>query len=220
MKEIQALLSDPHLTARIDSEWNRLSERYEATYASMPTKYMERKELSFHPLVKLLGFLCVELERLAGDIVEIGVWKGKSLALMQGLVRLPTKVIGIDPCELAGQRSELEYFHQAIFSNSFLVLDYSQHAIEKTLQISKAFKLLHIDGGHASENVWMDFLMYERFVVPGGYIVFDDYMDSEHCPEVGPTIDRMRDMGMFKEYHDLGSVPKYENSYLLMKKTA
>jgi hypothetical protein len=64
----------------------------------------------------------------------------------------------------------------------------------------------------------MDFLMYERLVVPGGYVVFDDYMDHEYCPEVGPTIDKMREMGIFDQYHDIGSVPSYENSYLLIKR--
>jgi len=45
-------------------------------------------------------------------------------------------------------------------------------------------------------------------------------VDSKYCPEVGPTIDRMRDMGMFKNYYDIGSVPNYENSYLLLKMAA
>jgi len=139
---------------------------------------------------------------------------------MQRLIQSPTKVIGIDPCELDGQRSELAYLHQAIFPECTLIIGYSQLAIEKVLQLSRRFKLLHIDGGHASENVWMDFLMYERFIIPGGYIVFDDYVDSKYCPEVGPTIDRMRDMGMFKNYYDIGSVPNYENSYLLLKSAA
>ena len=44
---------------------------------------MERTELSFHPYVKLLGYLCLEIDRLPGDIVEIGVWKGKSLAFVR-----------------------------------------------------------------------------------------------------------------------------------------
>lgn len=218
MEKIETLLSDPYWTSRIDSEWNQLSEEFEAAYSSMPTKYMNRNELSFHPFGKLLGFLCIGLGQLIGDVVEIGVWKGKSLAFMQRLIQAPTKVIGIDPCELEGQKSELHYFHLTIFPESTLLISYSQLAIEKVLQISKQFKLLHIDGGHASENIWMDFLMYERFVVPGGYIVFDDYTDSEYCPEVGPTIDRMRNMGIFKNYHNLGSIPNYENCYLLLKK--
>jgi SAM-dependent methyltransferase len=218
MKQITTLLSDPNVNMRIDGVWNQLSEDFEQVYASMPVKFMQRAELSFHSYVKLLGFLCIELAPLEADIVEIGVWKGKSLALMQRLVQPPTKVIGIDPCDLQGQADELGYFHLALFPDSFLVRKYSEIAIEETLGLSDAFKLLHIDGGHASFNVWLDFLVYERFVVPGGCIVFDDYMDSAYSPEVGPTIDRMRRMGIFKDYHVIGSVPNYENSYLLLKK--
>jgi SAM-dependent methyltransferase len=215
---IKTLLANPSLISRVDGEWDRLSEQFETTYSSIPIKYMERTELSFHPFVKLLGFLCIELTPLIGDVVEIGVWKGKSLAFMERLVQAPTKVIGIDPCELQGQKSELQYFHQTIFPECALIIGYSHFSIEKVLQSSQKFKLLHIDGGHARENVWMDFLMYERFVVPGGYIVFDDYMDHEYCPEIGPTIDKMREMGIFDQYHDIGSVPNYENSYLLIKR--
>jgi hypothetical protein len=220
MERIKALLRNPSLTSRVNNEWNRLSEEFEAAYSAMPIKYMERKELSFHTFVKLLGFLCIDLASLYGDIVEIGVWKGKSLAFMQRLTQGPTKVIGIDPCELGGQQNELAYFHRAVFPECSLIVGYSQLSIEKVLRLSRRFKLLHIDGGHASQNVWMDFLMYERFVIPGGYIVFDDYTDSEYSPEVGPTIDRMRDMGIFKNYYNIGSLPNYENSYVLLKTVA
>lgn len=218
IKRIKTLLTDPALIERIDLEWNRLSKEYEALYSSIPKKYMIREELSFHDFIKLLGFLCVELSSLKGDVVEIGVWKGKSLAFMQRLSNDSTKVIGIDPCELEGQRNELNYFQHNLFSQSHIVVGYSQTSIDQVLTISRNFKILHIDGGHARENVWMDFLIYERFVVPGGYIVFDDYRDSQYCPEVGPTIDRMRDLGLFDQYHIVGSVSGYENSYVLSKK--
>ena len=78
MERIKALLSNHSLASRVNSEWNQLSEEFEAAYSSMPIKYMDRKELSFHSFVKLLGFLCIDLASLNGDIIEIGVWKGKS----------------------------------------------------------------------------------------------------------------------------------------------
>ena len=141
MERIKALLSNHSLASRVNSEWNQLSEEFEAAYSSMPIKYMDRKELSFHSFVKLLGFLCIDLASLNGDIIEIGVWKGKSLAFMQRLIQSPTKVIRIDSCELDGQRSELAYFHQAIFPECTLNIGYSQLAIEKVLQLSRRFKL-------------------------------------------------------------------------------
>lgn len=217
MNMIEKLTSDPYLSSRVEVVWDQLSQEFEAAYSSMTTKYMERPELSFHPFVKLLGFVCLEVTSLPGDIVEIGVWKGKSLALMQRLTGPPAKVIGIDPCELEGQYNELSYFHQTIFPESKIIKGYSQLSIESVLDISKQFKLLHIDGGHSSENVWMDFLMYERFVVQGGYVVFDDYVDPEHSPEVGPTIDKMRRLGIFKDYYEIGQLLGYESSFVLCK---
>lgn len=214
---IERLISDPSLVSRVEHAWDEISQEFEAAYADMSTKHMDRTELSFHPFVKLLGFLCLELAPLPGDVVEIGVWKGKSLALMRRLTGPPAKVIGVDPCELEGQYDELSHFRQAIFPESEIIAGYSQLSIEKVLDISMQFKLLHIDGGHSGENVWMDFLMYERFVVADGFVVFDDYQDHEYCPEVGPTVDKMHRLGIFEDYRVIGSVPGYENSFVLRK---
>jgi len=184
----------------------------------MPTRFMARTELSFHQYVKLLGYICLDVWDIPGDIVEIGVWKGKSLTFMSRLVGSTAKVIGIDPCELPGQPEELAYFQQILFPQCPIVQRYSQEAIEDTLQLSRTFKLLHIDGGHRRENVWADFLLFERFVTPGGYIVFDDYGDYQYSPEVGPAVNRLRDAGLFNEYEILGQLPAYEASYVLRKR--
>ncbi|MDH6296602.1 class I SAM-dependent methyltransferase [Agrobacterium fabrum] len=218
MQELTAFITNPTAKKRVNEEWDVISRDFETAYAEMPVKYMSRTELSFHPFVKLLGYLCLDIETLSGDIVEIGVWKGKSLAFMQKLSSPSTNIIGIDPFALPGQEEEVSYFHNAIFPNCLLIKNYSQNAIEQTLKISKAIKLLHIDGGHDSENVWADFLLYERFVIPGGYIVFDDYTDVAHSPEVGPAVDNIRGAGLFKNYDVIGQLPEYENSYVLKKR--
>jgi hypothetical protein len=139
MDRIRRLTLDQQLTSHVEDAWNQLSQDFETAYASMNVKYMDRPELSFHPYVKLLGFLCLEV------------------------------------------------------------------------------KLLHIDGGHSSENVWMDFLIYERFVLSGGYIVFDDYVDPDYSPAVGRTVDKMRRLGVFKNYYEVGQVLGYESSFVLHK---
>lgn len=211
------LLNEPEMVARVDGEWDRLTGDFAAAYDSMPTKFMQRGELSFHKFVKLLGYLCLGLKGLEGDIVEIGVWKGKSLALMSRLADVGTRVIGIDPCELVGQLDELGYFHRNLFPNAEVVVGYSQNVVGRVVDLTTKIKLLHIDGNHASENVWMDFLMYEHFVAPGGCIVFDDYMDHVYSPDVRPTVDKMRRLGLFDRYDVVGAVPRFENSYLLIK---
>lgn len=216
--KVNALLRSPELREKVDREWYRLTKKYSELYEVMPNKHMQRTELSFHEYVKLLGYLEFALRTLEGSIVEIGVWKGKSLALMSRLSGKNHQTIGVDPCEIEGQFEELSYFKDRLFPNSKIVADYSQNAIEKVLDISTKIKLLHIDGNHARENVWMDFLMYERFVVPGGCVVFDDYIDDKYSPDVRPTVDKMLSLGLFSDYHVIGSVPEFENSYLLVKK--
>ena len=48
-------------------------------------------------------------------------------------------------------------------------------------------------------------------------MVFDDYVDPEHSPEVGPTIDKMRRLGIFKDYYEIGQLLGYESSFVLCK---
>ncbi|MGE7369388.1 class I SAM-dependent methyltransferase [Neorhizobium sp. NPDC001467] len=218
MQNIEAILVDPIFTARVDREWEKINNDFAAAYEAMPVKHMARTELSFHAHIKLLAYLCLAANDVKGDVVEIGVWKGKSLALMQRVSNQSTKMIGIDPFELRGQVQEVKYFHEVLYPTCFLIQGYSQNAVARTVQISKSFKLLHIDGGHLTQHVWADFLLYERFVVPGGYIVFDDYGDVTHSPEVGPAVDQLREHGLFAGYDVIGVLPGYANSYVLRKK--
>ncbi|MDE1193805.1 MAG: class I SAM-dependent methyltransferase [Pseudomonas sp.] len=66
-------------------------------------------------------------------------------------------------------------------------LGLSELCAERFYNLSPKVALLHIDGGHAGRNVLLDFLLYSPSVVPGGFIVFDDYGDYLHSPEVGPA---------------------------------
>lgn len=179
---------------------------------------MERSELSFHEYVKLLGFVCIDVYSMIGDILEIGVWKGKSLSFMRRLSSVETDVIGIDPFALPGQENEVEYFQKKLYSDCVIIKNYSQSAVSEVIKVSNCFKILHIDGGHAKELVWSDFLLYERFVIPGGYIIFDDYGDLVSCPDVGPAVDSMRNAGLFEGYDVYGQLEGYENSYVLRKR--
>ena len=217
MAHLTEILNDPQSSLRVNAAWDQISADFVDAYKRIPQRYMERSELSFHPYVKLLGYLCLETSGLSGDIVEIGVWKGKSLAFMRGLTSLPTKVIGVDPCALPGQSKEVDYFQKQLFPSCSLIKKMSELAIQDVTNLSQSFKILHIDGGHVAENVFMDFLIYEHFVVPGGYVVFDDYGDHAYSPDVGPAVDDLREKGCFGSYEVLGQPPEYENSFVLKK---
>ena len=212
-------ISDPNLTEYVDANWVQLDRDFHSVQSQIPdAQRMSRSEISFHQDTKLLGYLTLLSVHLPGDIIEIGVWKGKSLAFMNRIKQNTRKVIGIDPLELYNQASELSFYMNSLYSDGIVIQSYSELAVESFLKISNQLSVLHIDGGHAARHVLIDFLLYEKYVVSGGVILFDDYRDFEHSPEVGPAVDLLRVGGLFKNYNILGNVPGFESSYLLQKK--
>ena len=138
------LLDNAEATNKVDGTWNSISAEFERAIIS--NDQMARKNISFHDHVKLLGYLTLEKYYSPGDILEIGVWKGKSLTLMDRLSAENTKVIGIDPFEIPGQAEVVQQLHQQIYPSCHLIRNYSQIALTQTLDISDSYKIIHIDG--------------------------------------------------------------------------
>lgn len=221
ISDLKVFLNDPELKNIIDDVWESVGQAFTETQAILPPELaMPRRELSFHSHVKFLGYLCWLLENsnVAGDIIEIGVWKGKSSAFMNEICQHQRRIISIDPMELPNQMHELGFYHAHLFPEVNLVRGYSEHSIERVLAFNPQTILLHIDGGHLGRHVLVDFLLYSQTVVSGGFIVFDDYGDHQFSPEVGPAVDLLRAGGYFSGYDVIGVVPGYENSYLIQKK--
>lgn len=202
----------------IENIWNEINSKFDTAENLLVDKKMARRELSFHDHIKLLAFLTSSINHIDGDIVEIGVWKGKSLALIRQCSSSNCRIVGIDPCELDGQKEELNYFRSNIFPTCELILNYSHLAIPDLLKITNSIKLLHIDGGHLRMHVWLDFLIYSKFIIPGGYIVFDDYNDLQYSPEVKIAVDEMQSLGVFSDFDIIGVIEEYQNSFILKKK--
>ena len=66
--------------------------------------------------------------------------------------------------------------------------------------------ILFIDGDHSYSGVLNDFMLYERLVRKGGYIVFDDYNDKQHSPEVKPAVDGLI-QSINHRYNIIGTLP-------------
>jgi predicted O-methyltransferase YrrM len=218
LEELIAFTRAPDRIDAVDAVWTALEREFIGHHADMPKdQAMPRAELSFHQHVRLLGFLALAAERVSGDMVEIGVWKGKSLALMSRLAAPGKRVIGVDPLELKGQKFEANWFRERIFPEVTVIQGYAEHSIREVLKLSQRLSLLHIDGGHFARNVLLDFLLYGELISPGGFIVFDDYRDYLYSPEVGPAVDLLRVGGFFEKFNILGSVPGFENSYVIQR---
>ena len=213
-----SVLGDNQITERVNAIWHEITQDFNMVYANMPSKPMKRQELSFHQHVKLLGFLSFDIAELSGDILEIGVWKGKSLCLLERCNIGDTRIIGIDPCEIEGQREELTEFVHKLMPRANILVQYAERCVPDFLEITRALKLLHIDGGHLFHNVWLDFLLYSPFVISGGYIVFDDFCDHKHCPEVRPAVESLLRKGLLLDYDIIGVVEGFRGPFVIRKK--
>ena len=112
---------------------------------------------------------------------EIGCYAGASSCLM--LQRPKTRVISIDPCTvvppLAVKNNISRYTKHG---NEWYCILEDSHTIEAKKYLSaitNKVDILFIDGGHEYRDVIKDFLIYERFVPKGGWIIFDDYRNYE-----------------------------------------
>lgn len=219
--DLKVFFQKPDIQNNIDQIWDQVGVMLAQAQADLPDELaMPRRELSFHSHVKCLGYLCWLLEHnnVAGDIIEIGVWKGKTTSFMHEVCQHKRRVISIDPMVLPNQESELRFYHERLFPDVNLIKGYSELSIERVLALNPRTVLLHIDGGHEGRHVLLDFLLYAPTMVQGGFIVFDDYRDHQYSPQVGPAVDLLRAGGYFNDFDVIGSLPGFENSYLLQKR--
>jgi hypothetical protein len=217
MVDIEAVIKDSELTLEVEACWSALTSEFDRVAAS-GRMVAQRREVSFHDQVRLLGYLSITERKTQGDTLEIGVWKGKSLALMSRLGGPDTTTIGIDPFALPGQAADVEIFRREIYPKTRIIQGYSELVFPRAAQLTSGLKILHIDGGHKKENVLLDFLLYSKLVRPGGWIVFDDYDDYVHSPEVKPTIDYLSSQGYFSDFFVYGSFDPFLNSFVLRRR--
>jgi hypothetical protein len=138
--------------------------------------------------------------------VEIGCYAGGSAILV--LQRPNTKVISIDigyPIDKSTVLSNIEKLN--IHKNEYSYIEGNSHDLNtldelKEILNNNKVDILFIDGGHSYESVQKDFFTYKSLVKEGGYIVFDDYNDYQHSPDVKKAVDDL-DFSQYG-YEELG----------------
>ena len=86
-------------------------------------------------------------------------------------------------------------YYKYIQGNS-QILETKNQAIDalnnsKKLGYSDKIDILFIDGDHSLNGVIADYNLYKDLVNIGGYIVFDDYYDNVHSPDVKIALDEI-----------------------------
>jgi len=140
-------------------------------------------EFTFHHHFHILYDLRSSINKEVVNYVEIGAFCGASSCLMLNHPN-PVNVTSIDIGTFTPGGVDTIYHNVEKFKlnhNKFELIIGDSHSSE-TLNILKSkiseIDILYIDGEHSYPSVTQDFNDYKDLVVSGGYIVFDDYFDT------------------------------------------
>jgi predicted O-methyltransferase YrrM len=169
---------------------------------------------TFHHHYHILYDLGREFNSQPINYVEIGCYAGGSACLM--LQRPNTNVISIDlghPIPPDIVKRNVYKFNK--LNNPHTYLQGNSQTIEMVNQLTNiidSIDILFIDGDHSYYGVINDFSLYHDLVKPGGYIVFDDYNDSQYSPEVNPAVNDI--VKQFStQYKIIGTIPNLYNAH-------
>jgi predicted O-methyltransferase YrrM len=139
------------------------------------------------------------------NYLEIGCYAGGSACLM--LQRPNTNVISID----IGYPIDKEIVIQNVnklnkHNNKYTYIKGDSRNSDTVSKLERELNddlidILFIDGDHSYDGVVSDFNIYKKYLRKGGYIIFDDYNDSQYSPEVKNAVDNLELDG----YEILGS---------------
>lgn len=174
--------NDDQLKESLQLYRNLVSEMQQMRKSFSSENKMDRAEVSFHDYVHILHVLRYYITKNVATYVEIGAWKGGT-SIFMSRHPLETNVVGIDGFFFDRQREEAEQYRQHLQGNGTIhwIKSDSKLAIpelEKQLN-GKEIDILFIDGDHSLKGAKKDYELYEPLVADGGFIVFDDFLDTK-----------------------------------------
>ena len=161
----------------------------------------------FHSHVSILKDLSDSIDKDTITYLEIGCFAGATACLMLQDDRV--EVVSVD-LGYPVSEEEVQLNIKTKSSNSKFTYIKGNSRNEDT--ISKVFDelgekkvdILFIDGDHSRQAVFDDFNNYSPLVADGGYIVFDDYLDFQHSPDVYKAVNDLTDS--LKGFDVIGSL--------------
>jgi hypothetical protein len=152
-------------------------QRYRSEFGSIDGWFKEGAIATWDSLLTLQTSL-----RLPGNLMEIGVSKGKSAALMALHTRPPETCVFVD---LALRREAIDLIEAIRPQNNLWVRDMSQNIRrdERLMALAGTFRWIHIDGEHSGGAVLNDLETAEVLLSPEGVICLDDFMSPAY-PQV------------------------------------
>ena len=140
---------------------------------------------------------------IAGDLLEIGVYHGKTAAFL-GFLRRPTERLVIcdlfdGPAASAENQAEKEEWYPGFDRQAFErryrrihvqlpdIFACDSRRLLQCAGLSRSFRLIHIDGSHLYRIVRQDIRTSSKLLKPGGVVAIDDYR-SAHTPGVAAAI--------------------------------
>lgn len=126
--------------------------------------------------------------KIAGDVLEIGVFRAGTAALMAAKLQAPERLFLIDPTQdEARNRQTIEAFakvraEQLVFhiQDSLAVNKWREQILTPQVPL---VRFAHIDGEHSYDAVCSDLELARRYLTGGGLLVLDDIfnMNSACC---------------------------------------
>jgi cephalosporin hydroxylase len=141
--------------------------------------------------------------------LEIGTCSGSSFCLMLNHPK-KTHVIGIDDAKSApgGEitiRNNISKANLYRRENNFIVGNSQDNKVENTIrELTNGVDIFFIDGDHSFEGTINDFIKYKDLILPGGYVVFDDYHDYKWSPQVKHAVDYIVEKNICDGFEVLG----------------
>jgi predicted O-methyltransferase YrrM len=133
-----------------------------------------------------------EASHIAGNLLEIGVYQGKSAAMAVLHRRGEETCVLVDPLPLHGVRQRIE---QALpEAKCQYIQEMSQYLVRHAFvrEAARDFRWIHIDGEHSAQAVQNDLSIAETLLSERGIVVIDDFF-SPFYPQITQAVFRFID---------------------------